>query len=774
MKTTNQKRILELMEDSTLLSWHLHFSGQVQGIGFRPHVFKIANRLGINGWVSNDIDGVHLEFNSTTELADLFESEIIDTAPSLARITSSTRRNIAFKEFEAFDIIQHQSKSHSQSSITADFALCAQCRHDLTDSRRKNYPFISCTRCGPRYSITHKLPFDRVHTSMKSYVKCDSCTAEYSNPTDRRFHAQTISCPDCQISLQVFKNDRTLVNSDSLQILDLIPRLWNDGNIIAIKGIGGFLLTCAAQNEAVVLKLRSLKNRPTKPFALMIPSLDYYPKLDNSPTLKTALSNHISPIVLCPKTKIPEEFKSVADNLDKVGIMIPYTPLLQIVLESYNKPIIATSGNISNAPIIFNNKEALENLSSIADYILVHDMDIAMPQDDSVITYAQQSNQKIVLRRSRGMAPNYFADNSKDLNDTILCLGAELKSTFCIAHQQNIYVSQYIGNLIDYDTQNHYTYILDHFINLIHASPKHICIDAHPEYFTHLQASEIAKKYNASITTVQHHKAHFAAILGEHNLIDSKNKILGVIWDGTGLGDDGMIWGSEFFVYTNYTMNRCAHLEYYTHFLQEKMAAEARVAAFAILYSEDDTHNFIREKFTDEEWQIYSTLIKNKPSLKTSSMGRLFDAAACVLGLLDKQTFEGEAAMQLELMARRYLSSESVTKLDPYQLNSNTIISATNILIQMIEDLNAQNSIELIAAKFHLTLVNWIVQIARSEGCHSVAFSGGVFQNSVLVDLIHSICKEEFSLHFHNELSPNDENISYGQYIYFKMIEKLT
>jgi len=763
------------MENSPLLCWHFHITGLVQGIGFRPHVYRIAKELNINGWVSNDSDGVHIEFRSTNVNADLFRSKILESAPTLAHITTNKLQKISSKTFNDFKIVQKESTTQSHIAITPDLALCEDCRNDLKGGKRKDYPFISCSQCGPRYSILQKLAFERHHTAMNTFVMCDSCLTEYGDHMDRRFYAQTMSCHSCQIPQQLFKNDNSLVSSETVDILSLIPKLWKDGKIIAIKGIGGFLLTCAAQNEVAVQELRLRKNRPSKPFALMIPNLGHYLTLKYNPQVSTSLKNHVSPITLCSKDQISHEFKFVADNLDKVGIMIPYTPLFQLLLHSFNQPIIATSGNVSNSPIIFDNKEALENLSSIADYILVNDRDIIMPQDDSVITYSQKSKQKIILRRARGMAPNYLEGYQNDTEDSILCLGAEMKSTFCISHHQNIYISQYIGNLLNFETQKHYSYILDHFLNLIQGSPTHICVDTHPEYFTHQHAAELAQRYNIPITTVQHHKAHFASILGEHKRIDSDEKILGVIWDGTGLGDDGMIWGSEFFVYENYTMSRCAHLDYYTYFLHEKMATEARICAFALLHSEETANDLIREKFNDEEWRIYKTLISKNQLLQSSSMGRLFDAASSILGIIDKQSFEEEAAMLLEVAARRYISSHAIEDIQSYEfiIDSNDCLPGRRILIQMIEDLALEKSIELIAAKFHLTLVKWIIHVAQSEGCLSLSFSGGVFQNSVLVDLIHIMCAEDFTLYFHNELSPNDENISYGQYIYFKMTQKL-
>ncbi len=761
------------MEDSSLFSWQFHISGQVQGVGFRPHVYRIARRFQIKGSVSNDIQGVNIKFTSTTKIATRFVSEIVDTAPRLARISNSQLKKIEFKKFDAFTIIQLASTSSTNIAITPDLALCSDCKTDLKVSRRKNYPFTSCTQCGPRYSILQKLPFERHHTTLQKFDLCSTCLGEYSNQTDRRFYAQTMSCPTCEICLQLYNKDNSLISTDSAEILSLANSFWNEGKIIAIKGVGGFLLTCAANQGKTVQELRLRKQRPTKPFAIMLPSIDYYPNL--KPSIHKALTSHASPIVLCSKKNIPNELESVADKFDRLGIMIPYSALFQLLLQSFNQPIIATSANVTNSPLAYKNDEALKELSSIADFILTHNRDIVMPQDDSVITFTEQLNQKIILRRSRGMAPNYLKGYHDEGDKSILCLGAEIKSTFCISHQSNIFISQYLGHLTNFETQKRYSYALEHFMNLISTKPDQICVDAHPEFFTKQKAIEIAQKLDIPIATIQHHKAHFAAILGEHKLLKSKDRILGIVWDGTGLGDDGMIWGSEFFVYQSYTMTRCSHLEYYPHFLKDKMAKEPRISALAILEVEEIHTDLLKKKFTSEEWRIYNTLMTKELPLKTSSMGRLFDAAASILSLIDIQSFEGEAAMLLEVVARRFVSTSGIDKLHLYNENSgpNQFVSAKGILLKMIEDLQAQQSIGFIAASFHLTLVQWIIDVAKKEECTSLAFSGGVFQNGLLVDLIHIICEDDYTLYFHQDLSPNDENISYGQYIYFKMTEKL-
>lgn len=762
----------------SLSTWHLHITGQVQGVGYRPLVYNVAVQYGLTGWVKNDLDGLYVCFNAKQKQAEVFTQIIShNSKPQLARIDKVLLKQISTENFTDFLIIQETTSQQSAFSVSPDVALCEHCKHELRDdtNRRFGYPFISCTQCGPRYSIVNALPYERHLTAMDSYALCAACQFEYEDSTDRRYYAQTHSCLVCGIQQQLFDSSGQVIATDSSDIVHQITQYWSAGKIVAIKGIGGFLLTCDAQNPIAIQTLRSRKQRPSKPFAIMLPHSEYFSKMKPNVAAQQALNDHVSPIVLIQKELIDAPLVGVADSLDTIGVMIPYAPLFQFLLDDFKQPIIATSGNQTQQPIIYTNEDALSNLKKIADYILVNDREIIVPQDDSVIRYTDEAAQKIILRRSRGLAPYciQLPEVGKDLS--ILCMGGQLKSTLCLSYQDKLIVSQYLGNLEQFETQKRYESLLDHFLELLLIQPGLICLDNHPDYFTSAYAADLAKLWQIPVFKIQHHRAHFAAILGEHRLVDSDMPVLGVIWDGTGYGDDGMIWGGEFFKYEMYSMTRCAQVAYYDHFLQDKMAHEPRIAALAICHSMDDAVSVLQDKFSEEEWRIYHSLLNKDNGLQTSSMGRLFDAIASVLGILDVQSYEGEAAMLLEAEAKKYVSTHKREELEYYAhedlLGRAFCVKRMMSLILKDKELGKKRS--YIAAKFHYTLVRWIYGVAQLEDCKRIAFSGGVFQNALLVDLIFAEYKNDFTLYFHQELSPNDENLSYGQNIYYRIQHKL-
>ena len=759
-------------------SWHLHITGRVQGVGYRPLVYNIARQHLLKGWVKNDIDGLHVCFNASQELAKAFVDMITQQSkPQLAKIDKVVLNEIPAEDFIGFQIIQETTGQQSTFSVSPDVALCETCRQELRDdaNRRHQYPFISCSQCGPRYSIVNALPYDRHLTEMASFTLCSTCEREYGDPNDRRFYAQTQSCQACGIQLQLHSSSGEVISTEMSDIVRLIGQYWSTGKIVAVKGIGGFLLTCDAQNQDAIKTLRSRKQRPSKPFGVMLPHSEYYPKMKLDTAAQQALNDHVAPIVLVQKELINDPLDGIADGLDSIGVMIPYAPIFQLLLDNFKRPIVATSGNQTQQPISYKNEDAFTDLKLIANYILVNDRDIVVPQDDSVVRFSEQASQKIILRRSRGLAPYCAHLPVEEQDRAVLCMGSQLKSTLCLSYEDKLIVSQYIGNLEQYETQQQYTILLNHFLELLSIQPEMICTDSHPDYFVSGYAAELAERWHIPVLSVQHHEAHFAAILGEHNLVDTDEAVLGVIWDGTGYGADGMIWGGEFFRYEQYGITRCAQLSYYNHFLQDKMAKEPRIAALAICHSMDEAVSVLKTKFSEEEWRIYLALLEKDKSLQTSSMGRLFDAVACVLGILDVQTYEGEAAMLLEVEARTYLTKNGSKQLDSYthdQLVGRSF-SPQRLLKLILRDLHLEKDCAYIAAKFHMTLTKWILSVAKLDDCKRLAFSGGVFQNAVLVDLICAECKNDFTLYFHEELSPNDENISYGQNIYYRIQNKL-
>ena len=800
-------------------TWHIHIKGQVQGVGFRPFIFLLAQQYHLNGWVNNDIDGVHIEFNAGEKKAKDFLNKIIQKAPNLAYITTYEIRKTPPKDFTNFEIKHSQTKGQPNLLLTPDAAICQDCSTELfqVSNRRSNYPFITCTNCGPRYSIILSLPYDRPHTTMDVFQMCPNCQEEYGNSSNRRYYSQTNSCPVCAIKLELlvsnsyseenplpmlptkessalqrrktsYKNSSfgnklendiakpstDFTSFDNPNLIERIVQLWQKGKIVAIKGIGGYLLTCDANNQTAVQLLRQRKHRPSKPFALMFPSLDKLKKAFRvGKEEEVFLTSSAAPIVLL-QGKVSDTFKvsdtlapSVAPRLNQIGAMLPYTPLYQLLLKKFKKPIVATSGNISNSPIVFDDEQAIKELSSIADFIVTNNRNIVVPQDDSVVKFSPFYKQKIILRRSRGYAPTYIQSNLNFSSKIVLAMGAMVKSTFSLAHQDNIFISQYLGDLENFDTQENYRHTLNHFLQLFRTQPEVILLDKHPQYASSLYGKEMAAQFDLPSSSIQHHQAHFAAILGENNLIHASAPILGVIWDGTGLGDDGHIWGGEFFVYQNYHFERRHHLDYVNFILGDKMAKEPRIAALSFCWGIKAAIPYLKEKFTKTEWAIYNKLLEKDGNLKTSSIGRLFDAIASLLSLLDKQTYEGEAALLLETKATEFFQKNGLD-FNFYSFDekkTNFSLTTNRLLNMLLFDLEQEQTKEFIAARFHFLLVKYIEKVAISQNIKKIAFSGGVFQNGLLVDLIQHHLSAEYDLFFHQQLSPNDENISFGQLV---------
>jgi len=753
-------------------TWHIHIAGQIQGVGFRPFVYLLAQKFKLKGSVNNTISGVQIEFNAIEKVAKDFYQQLIKNAPVLAKITQHQLLLSPQKSFADFQIIHSDLSGATDLLITPDFGCCQYCQADISanSNRRYDYPFTTCTHCGPRYSILTALPYDRERTTMAPFSMCENCQAEYDDPINRRYYSQTNSCVACGIQMTLWDGNQQVISTSSSSIIDLVCSYWTSGSIIGIKGIGGYLLTCDASNESAIQLLRKRKDRPSKPFALMYPNMDAVKKdLSLSDSEENALENTVSPIVLLG-IKAESTYKvssALAPNLTQMGVLLPYTPLFVLLLKKFQKPIVATSGNISNASIIFEDKKALNELTGLADFVVTNNRPILVPQDDSVLKFSTFKKQKIIIRRSRGLAPTYVNPQLQWSDKNILATGAMLKSTFSFLHQNNTYISQYLGDLGHFDAEENYKHAIHHFLSLLKAKPEVLLADKHPEYATTLFAEYLSKDLAIPIEKIQHHIAHFGAVLGENNLIHAKDPILGVIWDGTGLGADNQIWGGEFFKYENYDFIRAFHFDYFDFILGDKMPKEPRISALAACWGISGMEAFLKKKFTNTEWQIYTKILSKENPLKTSSVGRIFDALAALLDILDQQTYEGEAAMQLEQLATDYFkehgldfsSSYFSEEIPTYRLPTKSLMTS------VIMDLQEGKTKGFIAAKFHYSLMHLIKIIANNLKIKQIAFSGGVFQNGLLVDLIQHHLAEEFTLFFHQQLSPNDENISFGQLI---------
>ena len=599
-------------------------------------------------------------------------------------------------------------------------------------------------------------------------MMCERCLPEYENPLERRYYSQTNSCEDCAVELSVLSSSQ---KHGQQKLIELIQSSLKEGKIIAIKGIGGYLLLADATNAATIETLRKRKHRPFKPFALMYPNdKSLLTDIEVSEKEWKTYQSIEAPIVLFQlKKHIDSKLKKdlIAPNLDQIGVMKAYTPLYAVILKGIDFPVIATSANVSDSPIIFEDKKAEQELSGIADLIIANNRKIVVPQDDSVIKFSAAFEQKIIIRRSRSLSPTFIDPYQNIKSDKcLLAMGAGLKSSFSFHLHQNTYISQYLGNLNSFESQESFEKVLYHYFNLFEAKPDLIVTDKHPQYFSTEFGEDLSKKFNTEIYKVQHHKAHFAAVLAENNLINTKKEVLGIIWDGVGLGDDKNIWGGEFFTYADKQMNRATHFEYFPHLALDKFSMEPRLPAFVITNGLNYSEELISDKFTKTEWPNYLKLIKKDNNIKTSSIGRLFDAVASLLKLKDINSFEGEAAMILENEALSFYRENKNYKEAYSTKYENSLISVTHIVDQIIKDIKTNTNKNEIAFKFHLSLVQVIKLVADNYSVKNIAFSGGVFQNSLLIDLINQYLGNDYKLHFHQQLSANDENISYGQLVY--------
>lgn len=738
---------------------HVHITGIVQGVGFRPFVFKLANWLQLKGWVRNDVDGVHIEAGGEKEQIEMFLYLLQDDAPAQSQITSFWCQDIESLTITDFQILESNPLGKPDLLITPDLGLCEECRQEIHDpeNRRYHYPFTTCTHCGPRYSILRSLPYDRHTTSMEEFEMCLPCTREYHDPVNRRHFSQTNSCPDCTIPIRLISKRGKVISEAWPEILSLLLENLKSGKILAVKGIGGYLLMVDASNQKAIQLLRERKHRPTKPFALMYPDLDTLRKdAELDPRESAAFTSIQSPIVLVKPSSKPASgicLNQIAPGLNQIGVMQPYSALFELLLRAWGKPLVATSGNVSGSPILYEDHAAFEELADIADLFLMNDRTIEIAQDDSVVRFAR--NHRLLVRRSRGYAPTYFNQN-RISDECILAMGADLKSAFAIQAHGKIYISQYLGDLESYESQQYYRRTIEHLINLLRVKPQRILIDAHPGYYSAELGIQLARQADIPVDKVYHHQAHAWSVLAENNLLQSTDPVLCVVWDGTGYGQDGQIWGGEFFVYHDNQVTRKAHVQYWPATTDDRLAREPRLSALIVCYDQPDAEVWLRPKFNDNEWNYFQKWLQSKPRLRMSSMGRLFDAVASLLGITDYNSFEGEAAMHLEALAETGICQERYSVLvDGDELKTDHLIT------QILSDLKNQEPNEKIAYKFHYYLADAIREIAQRNNLTKVALSGGVFQNRLLINLITE--NPDAQVYLPAELSSNDEGIALGQ-----------
>lgn len=754
---TKRNRFQQLTQRA-LVTFHLQITGQVQGVGFRPYIYRIAELHQVNGQVRNDSEGVQMQFNYEGN-PDLFIQDILSNVPKQAKVEHYLVKQVPFEQFAGFKIVGSKPGLTKEVRISPDFGLCDQCILDLEDpsDRRYKYAYTTCTQCGPRYSIMSNSPYDRPYTTMGAFQMCPACRTEYGDPESRRFYSQTNSCPDCAILTTLYDHGKKVLTEPEVCVEGTVKAL-ESGQIVAVKGVGGYLLLCDAASHLAISTLRKRKLRPHKPFALMYPSLQQVVEdFQVSSSEHDALTSTVAPIVLLNRKQNTSQlqWEEIAPHLDRFGVMLPYAPLFYLILKKFGKPVIATSGNISGSPIVYQDQSALERLSGFADFILTHNREILVPQDDSVVFY--QEEQQVILRRSRGLAPSYYGNLPSDFVRKGIGLGAEMKSAFAISANNQLYISQYLGSLDSYDAQKTFNHVLKHLLGLTAVKPIKIYTDKHLDYHVNEFASGLATR-KTSVESIQHHEAHFGAVLLENDLLNSDDQILGVVWDGLGYGSDNRLWGSEFFLLDHHTLSRKSHLRYFPYLLGDKMSKEPRLSALAVCARTEDIPLVIKKKFTPGEFAYFQKILTEN-QVETSSMGRLFDAVACMLGLIDQASFEGQGAMYLEALARKGTDEGTSYPV----LLSEGEIDFRPMITAILTDLTNQVRRADIAFRFHKTLVEVIRKVAEELAVEHLAFSGGVFQNGLLLELIKKSLGPAYHLYFHKELSPNDENIAAGQ-----------
>jgi len=746
--------------------------GAVQGGGFRPVVYRLASELNLPGYVLNSPEGVFIEVEGEKTELENFLFRLQQEKPSPSFIQSLEASYLDPVPFHRFEIRGSASSGAKSALILPDIATCPACLSEILDpsNRRYRYPFTNCTHCGPRFTIIESLPYDRPNTSMKSFEMCPDCRAEYENPQDRRFHAQPNACPVCGPSLELWDHSgRVLAHRDAA--LRQAAVAIRDGKIIAIKGLGGFHLVADARNVGAVETLRRRKQREEKPFALMYPSMEsILEDCSVSPAEARLLCSPESPIVLLNR-KTAHGRRTIAPNVAPnnpyLGVMLPYTPLHHLLMRELSFPILATSGNLSDEPICIEEQDALARLAGIADAFLVHNRPIVRHMDDSIVRVVL--GREMVLRRARGYAPH--PRHSREQLSNTLAVGAHLKNTVALSVQDNVFLSQHIGDLENKEASDAFQDVIRSLCRLYHAEPCQVVADMHPDYIS----TRYAKSCGIPLISVQHHYAHVAACMAENEL---EGRVLGVSWDGTGFGTDGTIWGGEFLLTCDSGFERVASFRKFRLPGSASAVKEPRRTALGALYEImgsdvfEDPESVPVRFFSRQELPILARMLQNGiQSPWTSSVGRLFDAVASISGLRQRIRFEGQAAMEMEFA----IEKEETGKIYPYSVTkggkSDSLLCAPMLTVDwepllrtVLQDVRQGIPLATIAAKFHNTLVDIIVDVARRIAETRIVLTGGCFQNKYLLEhAVQRLEQEGFRPYWHQRIPPNDGGIALGQ-----------
>ena len=747
------------MTTDQLHARQITITGRVQGVGFRPFVSCLAQTLHLSGWVRNNAGQIDIWVQGPTTKLDQFEQQLIAKAPPLAQPNSPSSKSVVPVDLDCFTIIASIAGTATDAHIPPDYFICDDCLSEMHDKnqRRYRYPFINCTQCGPRYSIIKAMPYDRPNTSMAEFPLCPECLIEYENPLDRRFHAQPLACPTCGPTLNFRQGGITDINDNTVALTATVAAL-KAGLIVAVKGVGGYHLLCSAVSETAVSKLRLRKNRQLKPLALMLPwsghdGLDYVRHYtEASPLEREKLTDPIRPIVLVKKRINTNLAESIAPGMDELGIMLPYSPLHHLLLEKYSGPLIATSANLSGDPVITEQNDAEIHLTDIADAFLHHNRPIVRHADDSIFRATGGIMQPI--RMGRGTAPLEF-ELPFNLAKPLLAVGGHIKSTVALAWNNRVVISPHIGNLGSPRSQQIFEKTIAELTELYGLTLEDCVCDAHPDY----ASSRWAKHSGFNIHKVFHHHAHASALVAEHNISDT---LLVFTWDGTGYGKEGSFWGGEGFLGSPGNWQRVSSFRPFRLPGGEKTAKEPWRSALALCWElgDDWPECPVEASLLKQAWQ------KHINSPLSSSVGRLFDAAAALTGLVQYSDFEGHAPMWLETTGR--ISKKAGINLPLYCDDNGLWLSEWQPLIAMLK--NNQLTIPERSHCFHaslaLALVQQAKQVQKDRFFSGVGLTGGVFQNRLLTDYVSSLLKKEgFKVYLPEKIPGNDAGLSFGQLI---------
>jgi hydrogenase maturation protein HypF len=754
-----------------LLGARIQISGIVQGVGFRPFVYNLANRLEVHGWIRNTSSGVEIQVDGSPENLERFIQSLKAESPTLARIDQLQVQKCPADGFSRFEILESQSIPGGFIPVSPDVGMCNDCKNELYDpgDRRYRYPFINCTNCGPRFTIIKDLPYDRPQTTMAGFPMCPACEAEYHDPADRRFHAQPVACPACGPHVWIEVDQKVLWRQE--EALQAARRMLTTGKILAIKGLGGFHLACEATNPQAVEALRQRKLRVDKPFAVMMLDLDTVrAHCEVSAFEANLLTSPASPIVLLNRrleTDLPGSRPisiGAAPGQATLGVMLPYTPLHFLLLEpapGFSRALVMTSGNLSEEPIAFTNDEGRDRLKDLADAFLLHDREIETRCDDSV---TRVINQRVYpIRRSRGYAPNPILLQADA--PPLLAAGGEMKNTFCLTRDRYAFMSHYIGELENYETMLSYERAVDHYERLFRVQPEAIAYDLHPDYLASRYAIERATREDLPAVGIQHHHAHIAACLIDNGL-PVEHPVIGVAFDGTGYGLDGAIWGGEFLISEGITWERACHLAYIPMPGGDAAVREPWRLALAWL-SEcglqwSETMHPVRAVDAGTRSVLNQLLIGRINSPLTSSIGRLFDAAASLAGVRQVVNYEAQAAIEFEAFADPAEDKAYPVPIQGTQIDPRPLIEA------LVRDVIDGTPVETISARFHNGIAEMVLEVCQmlrqQSGIQEIALSGGVWQNIVLLQKSTAILQSAgFTVYLHKQVPANDGGIALGQ-----------